>query len=472
MVQATGWVTSVPGLPGEATRLLDRLPDLLDEASRRADGIITTSPIEGRALGRLARLAGIAAPELVPVVLGNRDASAIVPVLAKLALRGGPTYVKLGQLIASTRGLGPEWIAEAFAGCRDAVPPAPTAAVAAALVRSGIDEHLRSWDRRPMASASVAQVHAATLLDGRDVVLKVRRPGIVRTVAGDASYLLPLLRLAESRDRRLRVANLHGTLELMLRLFAQEVDLRLEAASIVQLALAFERAGTDVEIPAPIPGLVTKRVLCMQRVDGVSAVDEGALLAYGHRGVDLVRLAVAGVLRTTMVDGLFHGDLHLGNVLVTARGLALVDFGIVGRLSVAQRRALLRLLSAAVAEDRDEVVAALADFGALPPGVDVAEFLAGLPPRLSAEERQRMRGGGAEGHAAMQHRVTSVVRALAAAGFRVPPELTLFAKNLVYLGDAVQRHAPEVDVFDELAGALGDVLSATTTATATSGPDT
>ena len=465
-MQATGWVTKVPGLAGESTRLLDRLPELLEEADVRAAGILRTSPIEGGAVGRLARLAGIAAPELVPVVLGRRDVEAIVPVLAKLALRGGPTYVKLGQLIASTRGLAPDWVADAFAGCRDAVPSAPASAVASALARSGIDEHLRSWERVPMASASVAQVHEATLLDGREVVLKVRRPGIVRTVAGDASYLLPVLRLVEARDARLRVANLRGTLELMLRLFAQEVDLRLEAASIVQMALAFERAGADVEIPAPIPGLVTKRVLCMERIDGVSAADEDAVREFGHVGVDLVRLAVVGTLRTTMVDGLFHGDLHLGNVLVTSRGLALVDFGIVGRLSPAQRRALLALLQAAVAEDRDGLIVALRDFGALPPEVDVDVFLAELPPPLSAEERRRMWRGDGDGDADMQavmeERMTAVVRALSRSGFRVPPELTLFAKNLVYLGDAVQRYAPEIDMLDELGTMITEVIGSAT----------
>ena len=92
-----------------------------------------------------------------------------------------------------------------------------------------------------MASASVAQVHEAVLEDGTEVVLKIRRPGIVGVVAADAAYLLPILRLVESRDERLKLANLHGTLELMLRMFAQEVDLRLEAASIVQMAQAFER---------------------------------------------------------------------------------------------------------------------------------------------------------------------------------------------------------------------------------------
>jgi len=455
-VASSPWAAGREGLVAEGQRLLDRLPGLLEEADERAERIIGTSPLDARSLVRVARLAGLAAPDLVPV-LRSRDAETIVPVLAKLALRGGPTYVKLGQLVSSTRGLTPRWVADAFAGCRDAVPPAPSAAIADVLDRSGVTAQLRSWNARPMASASVAQVHEAVLADGTEVVLKIRRPGIVGVVAADAAYLLPILRLVQSRNENVRLANLYGTFELMVRMFAQEADLRLEAASIVQMALAFERASLDVHIPRPIPGLVTKRVLVMERIDGASAAVDGVVSSYGHAPGQLVRLAVAGVLETTMVDGIFHGDLHLGNVMVTADGLALIDFGIVGRLTEIQRMALLSLLQAALAERRDGIIRALRDFGAIPPDVDVDEFVAQLPPPLTREQREALRAGGG-GREVMQERFTGIVRALAAAQFRIPPELTLFAKNLVYLGDAIQRHAPELDLEAELGGTVTSIL--------------
>lgn len=455
-IATSPWASGREGLVAEGRRLLHRLPELLEEADERAEDILATSALDARSVMRLARLAGMAAPDLVPV-LRSRDAETIVPVLARLALRGGPTYVKLGQLVSSTRGVAPAWVADAFSGCRDAVPPAPSGAIADVLDRSGVTAHLRSWNARPMASASVAQVHEAVLHDGTEVVLKVRRPGIVGIVAADAAYLLPILRLVQARNEKVRLANLYGTFELMVRMFAQEADLRLEAASIVQMAIAFERASVDVHIPRPIPGLITKRVLVMERIVGASAAVDGVVSSYGHAPAKLVRLAVAGVLETTMVDGIFHGDLHLGNVMVTAEGLALIDFGIVGRLTPHQRMALLSLLQAALAESREGIIRALRDFGALPPDVDVDDFLAQLPPPLTREQREAMRAGSG-GREVMQERFTGIVRALAASQFRIPPELTLFAKNLVYLGDAISRHAPEIDLEAELGSTVVTIL--------------
>jgi ubiquinone biosynthesis protein len=191
----------------------------------------------------------------------------------------------------------------------------------------------------------------------------------------------------------------------------------------------------------------------MTRIHGVSAgADEEVVGAFGHHAADLVRLAITGVLETTLVDGLFHGDLHLGNVMITPSGLALIDFGIVGRLTVRQRTALLSLLQAAVTEDRDGALRALQAFGALPADIDADAFLAQLPPPLTREQRH------AVGRDAMQERFAGLIRALSATGFRVPPELMLFAKNLVYLGDAINRHAPDLDLEAELGGTVTTIL--------------
>jgi ubiquinone biosynthesis protein len=193
----------------------------------------------------------------------------------------------------------------------------------------------------------------------------------------------------------------------------------------------------------------------MQYIPGVSAADVDGDRAFWHGARDMVKLAVVGTLHTTMADGIFHGDLHLGNVLVNEAGLALVDYGIVGRLTPSQRTAIARLLVAGLAEDRPAVFAALKDFGALPPDADTDALVALLPEPPSMEERIAMM----HDPSLIGDRLTDVVRVLSAEGFKVPPELTLFFRNIVYLGDAIQRHAPDIDLFTEIGPIVTEVLA-------------
>lgn len=449
-LESSAWAARRPGLSDAARVWLSQLDERLAEAHQRGRRILHTNPVASGGIARLGSMTARTAPRLVPA-MALRDGEAAVRAFADAALRGGPTFVKIGQLLSTTRGLAPDWVADAFADCRDAVPHADPHEIAHTLESSGVLEGVRSWDKDPIASASVAQVHQATLNDGTDAVIKVRRPGIVRVVAADMSYLIPALKIAEARNDRLRIANLSRTFVLMAKLFAQEVDLRLEAGNIAEMALAFERSEIDVELPVPIPGLVSRKAMVMERIDGVSAADADGAALYGHDGEALVRLALVGVLETALNHGIFHGDLHPGNVLVTPRGLALLDFGIVGRITIEQRHALVRLLGAMLSEDRTELAAALQDFGAIPRDADVQGFFDELPPRPTEDEIKAIMAD----RRLLEARVTLVIGALSRAGFRITPELSLFAKNILYLGDAAARHAPDMAIVEEAAMAIG-----------------
>ena len=372
-----------------------------------------------------------------------------------LVQAGGPAYVKLGQLIATAKGALPDEWTEAFAWCRDEVPP----------LRRGVAEdvidaelgHRRAetfeWiDPKPVAAASIAQVHLARLADGTEVAVKVQRPGLRPRFEADIRALSVIALVADKVSKRARIANLPGFVELFAQLVLEELDFRLEAMNMTEIGLANEDAGLDhVRVPRPIPGLVTTRVLVMERVPGIRYTD--AAIAYPELdGPRIVRLAVQGVLEHALLYGVFHGDLHAGNVLIDEAGnFSLVDFGIAGRLDASQRAALVRLVIGFARNDFAGQVTAVAELGALPAGIDLAPLV-----RQFAEESTVMlaaldRPLSQLDFGMLAAQVTRATRLLAEHRFRQPKELFLFSKNMLYLNGLCNAFAPNINLMSEIA---------------------
>jgi ubiquinone biosynthesis protein len=376
--------------------------------------------------------------------------------LAKhLVQAGGPAYVKLGQLIATAQGALPEAWTEAFAWCRDEVPPLRPGVAETVIDRElghRRSETFESIDRRPVAAASIAQVHLARLADGTEVAVKVQRPGLRQRFEVDIRVLAVIGAVADRVSKRARIANLPGFVELFAQLVLEELDFRLEALNMTEIGLANEDAGLDhIRIPRPIPGLVTTRVLVMERVPGIRYTDAAA----AHPDLDgrrIVRLAVQGVLEHALLYGVFHGDLHAGNVLIDEAGnFSLVDFGISGRVDAGQRAALARLVIGFARNDFAAQVAAVAEFGALPPGIDleplVRQFAEESTVLLAAVDRplNQLDFG------LLTTQVARGVRLLAEHRFRQPKELVLFSKNLLYLNGLCNAFAPDINLLAEIA---------------------
>jgi ubiquinone biosynthesis protein len=174
--------------------------------------------------------------------------------------------------------------------------------------------------------------------------------------------------------------------ELFAQLVLEELDFRIEALNMVELGVAAEHAGADyVRFPRPVPGLVTSRVLVMERLPGAAYT---SVEVDKEIGENLLRFAIQGVLEHTLIYGVFHGDLHAGNVLLDSETgrLSLVDFGIVGRLGPEQRMALGQFLVAFAHMDVRAQLEAMVDFGAIPADVD-------LDPLVAEIERGRRRAG-------------------------------------------------------------------------------
>jgi ubiquinone biosynthesis protein len=293
----------------------------------------------------------------------------------------GPIFVKFGQALSTRQDLLPDDIAEELARLQDRVPPFPgTAArgIVEQALGAPVGRIFQRFDETPLASASVAQVHAALLPGGREVVVKVLRPGIERVILRDLELLERAAELAErywSDGRRLRprevVAEYRKTI-------LDELDLLREAASASQLRRNF--TGSDLlYVPEVVWELSRRNVLVLERIYGVPVSEVGRLRA---AGVDLKALSERGVeIFFTQVfrDNFFHADMHPGNVFVDPerterpRYLA-VDFGIMGSLSSADQRYLAENLLAFFRRDYRRVAELHVLSEWVPPGTRVDEF--------------------------------------------------------------------------------------------------
>ncbi|CAN5676391.1 AarF/UbiB family protein [soil metagenome] len=293
---------------------------------------------------------------------------------------GGVTFVKLGQQLSTRRDLVPAEFAHELAGLQDNAAPIPWAdvkAVLAAELGRPVEEVFATVDTKPLAAASVAQVHAARLPDGADGVGKVQRPGIARVVERDMDILARLAGTLEARTdwgRSLGLVNLARGFADALR---EELDFTTERDNLRAMAALNAASGRGLRVPTPDPGLFTERVLVMDRLTGIPlASAEPVLWALGAEG----RRRVATGLLDTVWDqvlehGMFHVDLHPGNVLVDRDGsLGLLDFGSVGRLDGTTRAAVGRLMASLGRADSQGAVDALLDLVDRPEVVDEREM--------------------------------------------------------------------------------------------------
>jgi ubiquinone biosynthesis protein len=302
------------------------------------------------ALFPLDRVAGAAPLLRVTRLIRRRGATAAARPGERLAAAFselGPSFIKLGQILATRADLLGDEITEDLARLQDRLPPFP-GAQARALIEAEFAEPLESrfatFDEIAIAAASIAQVHFAVTTDGREVAVKVLRPGIARAFARDLDlfrWLAHLVERARPALRRLKPVEVVETLAQSVEL---EMDLRFEAAAASELGENFA-GDPSFRVPRVDWQRTGRTVLTTERVTGIRVDDREALLAAGHSIGDLLRNAADSFFKQVFRDGFFHADLHPGNMFVDAEGaLALVDFGIMGRLDRQTRYYLADML--------------------------------------------------------------------------------------------------------------------------------
>lgn len=362
----------------------------------------------------------------------------------------GPTFVKLGQLIASSPGLFPDVLASEFRSLLDAVPPIPVAEVHRIIEQSmgqPAAELFTSFDDIPLAAASIAQVHRATLRDGTDVVVKIRRPGLGRQVSRDLRLLGRLASLLGRAGRTGDMLNPVAIVEDFAETLSHELDFRNEARWMAEFRSNLESFGDNrhVTTPVPIEGMCAERVLVMTYVDGHPVDDLDALAAGGHDFEEILRLGVRAWLESAFEHGLFHGDVHAGNLFVTPNSeVALLDFGIMGHLTPPIRAALRDALPGLLlADDPYPVVQAFFALGAVTRPVDLdraADDVRELIAPLASTPLAQISYGALLG---------DVMRVAGRHGVRLPRELVLVVKQILYFERYAKELAPDYHILSD-----------------------
>ncbi len=357
----------------------------------------------------------------------------------------GPAFVKLGQALSVRPDLVGEAMAEDLAALQDRLPPFPGAmarATIAAEFGRPVAALFQSFDDTAVAAASIAQVHFAVTPEGREVAVKVLRPGIEAAFARDLALFAGLARLAirvRPALARLKPVEVVAMFAATVRL---EMDLRMEAAAAAELAENFA-GDIELRVPAIDWSRTAARVLTMERIAGVPIDERDALIAAGHDPDRVLARAAATLFKQAFRDGFFHADLHPGNLFVAADGaLVLVDFGIMGRLDLATRGHLADILIGFLARDYGRVAA--------------AHFAAGYVPAGRSPEAfgQACRSIGEPILGLPLHEI-SIARLLAqlfriaeSFGMETQPQLLLLQKTMMVVEGVGRRLDPDVNMWE------------------------
>jgi predicted unusual protein kinase regulating ubiquinone biosynthesis (AarF/ABC1/UbiB family) len=355
----------------------------------------------------------------------------------------GPTYVKFGQIIASSPGAFGEQLSREFRSLLDAVPPADSAEVHKLFKQdlgAAPSELFASFEETPFASASIAQVHFATLRTGEDVVVKIQRPGIRRRVAADLQILKRFAQVVElaKLGRRLSAQNVVADFADNL---AEELDFRIEAQSMEAWVSGLHGSplGRNIKVPQVHWEFTSERVLTMERVHGVRIDDVKAIRKKGFDGTELVKALLFSTFEGGLRHGLFHGDLHAGNLLVDDDGrIVFLDFGIMGRIDP-RTRWLLRELIYALLVKKDhaaagKIVVLLGAVGTVKPEAQAAKDLEAFTTPLT------MTTLGDMSYTDIGRQLSTLADAY---DVKLPRELVLIGKQFLYVERYMKLLAPK-----------------------------
>jgi predicted unusual protein kinase regulating ubiquinone biosynthesis (AarF/ABC1/UbiB family) len=367
----------------------------------------------------------------------------------------GPTFIKFGQLLSTRSDLMPPAFLDALARLQDDVEPVPFDQIEHAVTTElglRLSKAFSHFEREPLASASLGQVHRAALRDGREVVVKVQRPGIHAQVRADMETLEKLTGFLDEHTEAGARYEFRRILEEFRKTMTQELDYRQEARHLRTLA-ANLREFEHIRVPLPVDTYTTSRVLTFDYLSGTKITDISPLFRTEMDGCELADELFRAYLKQILVDGFVHADPHPGNVLLTTDGkVGLIDLGMVARVAPLTQERLLQLLLA-VSEGRGEEAADLAVRMGEPTerfeGAEYRRQVAAFVTSTRDARLDELQAGRV---------LLAITRMGAECGMRLPAELTMVGKTLLNLDQVGRVLDPHFDPNAAVQRYAGDLL--------------
>ncbi|MGZ4781976.1 MAG: ABC1 kinase family protein [Oryzihumus sp.] len=404
--------------------------------------------------GRSDLVSGVGMDEFLEATEPSEDAAATAEQLARDLEAMGPTWVKLGQLLSTRVDLLPEPWTDALSRLQDDVEPIPFEDVERVITEElgvSLRHGFASFDRTPLAAASLGQVHRAELPSGRQVVVKVQRPGVRQVVRDDMAALTELAELADAHTELGRRYGFAQLLEQFRRSLAGELDYQREAANLTRMA-EMTAPFPHLIVPAPVPDYTTRSVLTMDFVPGRKVTALGPLGRLDLDGRVLVEELFRAYLQMILVDGFLHADPHPGNVLLTPdHRLALIDLGMVATVPARVQGQLVKLLLAISDGNGDDAAAVLASMGHRGEGFDAAAFGEQVAELVS---RTVALGSDLEAGAVL----VELSRLSGTHGLRPPAEMAMVGKALLNLDQVTQHLDPDFAPAETIRANTAEIL--------------
>lgn len=355
----------------------------------------------------------------------------------------GPTFIKIGQILSTRPDILPSIYIEELSKLQDNVPPEDFEAINNVFIEDfshPVKECFLEFDEKPLASASIAQVHRAVLMDGREVIVKVQRPHIYEKMKMDLSILSKLASITKTRFKD-SLINPQEALDELFSSTERELNFQLEADNIERFC-TLNKSVDFMYTPFVVKDMCSTHIVTMEKIDGIKISDTKTLQKLKINFDTLGKNIALSFFKQIFEDGFFHGDPHPGNILIKDNKLCFIDFGIMGELSVSLRNALNEMMIAIVFEDINKLISVLMSIGVRTGYVDKNQLHEDIEYLLSNYLSTSL------SNIKVSIILEDVFDVSARNNIRMPKELTLLVKTMVIIEGVVARIAPDINLLD------------------------